>query len=98
VQPIFIRGSYGRQPGGSTLSPLEVSYGPLIRWHGIDALLETLDRKEVSRRIAHLVEAVYWELQARSFARYPQTDFERETGERQLKSFAARHRKVFGSR
>ena len=34
--PIFIRGSYGRQPGGSSLSPLEVSYGPVIRWHALD--------------------------------------------------------------
>lgn len=96
VQPIFIRGSYGRQPGGSHLSPLEVSYGPLLRWHGLDALLEQIDHKEASRRIARLCEAAYWELQARSFARIPQTEFERETGRKQLKSFAERQKRVFG--
>lgn len=96
VQPIFIRGSYGRMPGGSVRSPLEVSYGPLLRWHGLDALLEQIDAKEASRRIASLCEAVYWEMQARSFARIPQTDFERETGQQQLKAFAARQKRVFG--
>jgi cytidylate kinase len=94
--PVFIRGSYGRMPGGSFLSPLEVSYGPIIRWHGLDALLETTDRKEVSRRIAHLCEAAYRELQARSFARTPQTTFEKELGEVQLTRFSRRQREVFG--
>jgi cytidylate kinase len=97
VQPIFIRGSYGRQPLGSTRSPLEVSYGPLLRWHGIDALLERIDRKDVSRRIAQLCEAAFVEMQARSFARLPQTEWERRTGQEQLKKFAARQKRVFGS-
>ena len=76
-----------------------VYVGPelLLRWHALDALLEDVERKEVSRRIARLCEAVYYELQARSFARFPQTDFERETGRRQLKSFAKRHKRVFGA-
>jgi CMP/dCMP kinase len=97
VQPIFIRGSYGRQPGGSLLSPLEVTYGPLMRWHGLDILLAENDKKDVSRRIGRLCDAAFYELQARSFARYPQTDFERETGQKQLKTFAARQKKVFGT-
>ena len=93
--PVFIRGSYGRHPGGSNLSPLEVSYGPAIRWHGLPFLLETLDKKEVSQRIGALCEAAYRELQARSFARIPQTAFERETGQKQLAKFAKRQAKVF---
>lgn len=93
--PVFIRGSYGRQPLGSTLSPLEVSYGPVMRWHGLPALLATLDKKEVSRRIAGLCQGAYEELQARSFERHPQTDFEKELGEVQLKKFAERQKKVF---
>ena len=97
VQPIFIRGSYGRQPGGSILSPLEVSYGPVLRWHGLDALLAEFDKRDISRRIGALCDAAFKELQARSFARHPQTDFERETGQRQLKSFATRQKKVFGA-
>ncbi|MBU8869815.1 MAG: (d)CMP kinase [Gemmatimonadales bacterium] len=96
VQPIFIRGSYGLQPGGSLLSPLEVSYGPVIRWHALETLLAENDPKNVSRRIANLCEAAFYEMQARSFARHPQTPFERETGQRQLKSFAKRQKRVFG--
>lgn len=95
VVPVFIRGTYGRRPGGSTLSPLEVSYGPAIRWHGLDALLAQVEPREVSRIIARLCEDAFRELQARSFARTPQTDFERELGEQQLEKFAVRHHKVF---
>ncbi len=96
--PIFLRGSYGRSPlGGSQLSPLEVSQGPVIRWHGLDTLLETMDPKEVSRRIATLCMTAYEELQARSFERFAQTDFEKKMGRKQLKKFAVRQKKVFGS-
>ncbi len=56
-----------------------------------------MDRKEVSRRIAVLCEAVFREMQARSFARTPQTEFEKSLGEKQLTKFAPRHRKVFGT-
>ncbi len=95
--PIFIRGSYGRCPMGSQLSPLEISHGPVIRWHGLDALLETTDRKEVSRRIARLCQSAFEELQARSFDRISQTDFEKKVGCKQLKKFALRQKKVFGT-
>ena len=94
--PIFIRGSYGRKPGGSNLSPLEVRYGPVIRWHGLPTLLESHDKKEVSRKVGQLCEAVFRELQARSFAEQPQTTFERELGVKQLKKFALRQKQVFG--
>jgi 1-acyl-sn-glycerol-3-phosphate acyltransferase len=95
--PIFIRGSYGRQPGGSLESPLEVHFGPVIRWHGVPALLQDHDKKVVSRRIADLCEAAFRELQARSFAAIPQTEFEKELGAKQLKKFARRQEQVFGS-
>ena len=95
--PLFIRGSYGRKPGGSLKSPLEVHFGPVIRWHGVQALLKEYDKKEVSLRIGNLCEAAFRELQARSFAAYPQTEFERELGARQLKKFARRQEQVFGS-
>lgn len=94
--PVFLRGSYGRKPLGSNLSPLESSYGPVIRWHGLEALLEQFDKKDVSRRIGGLCLAAYEELQARSFERYPQTDFEKELGTKQLIKVAAREKKVFG--
>ncbi len=95
--PIFIRGSYGRHPGGSHLSPLEVRFGPVIRWHALDVLLEDLDPKEASRRIAHLCEAAWRELQARSFADLPQTPFEAALGTEQISRFSARHRQLFGT-
>jgi cytidylate kinase len=94
--PLFIRGSYGRMPGGSTESPLEVHFGPMIRWYGVPALQEDHDKKEVSRRVADLCEAAFRELQARSFADIPQTEFEKELGAKQLKKFARRQAQVFG--
>lgn len=97
VLPVYIRGSYGRRPGGSRLSPLEVRYGPVIRWHGLDVLLDELDPKLVSRRIAHVCEAAWRELQERSYAETPRTAFERELGERQLERFAKRQRLLFGA-
>lgn len=96
MQPIFIRGSYGRQPMGSTLSPLEVSYGPVVWWHGVAELQRRLEPREVSRRIANLCEAVFFELQAQSFARIPQTDFEKELGENQIEHLERRSHEVFG--
>ena len=96
MQPIFIRGSYGRMPLGSFLSPLEVSYGPVIWWHGVAALQKTQDPKQISRSISRLCEAIFRELQARSFDRYPQTRFEKELGDKQLEIFARRQRRVFG--
>ncbi len=95
--PLFIRGSYGREPGGSLKSPLEVHFGPVIRWHGVQSLLKEYDQKEVSLRIGNLCEAAFRELQARSFAAYPETEFEKELGARQLKKFARRQERVFGS-
>ncbi len=96
MQPIFIRGSYGRMPMGSTLSPLEVSYGPVVWWHGLPALREQLDPKQISRRIAQLCEAIFLDLQAASFARHPQTEFEKRLGAGQAARLEARSRKVFG--
>jgi cytidylate kinase len=93
--PVFIRGSYGRMPGGSTRSPLEIRFGPMIRWHGVRTLLQDHDPKELNRRIADLCEAAFRELQARSFADCPQTDFEKELGAKQLKKFARRQAQVF---
>ncbi len=94
--PVFLRGSYGRRPLGSDLSPLEASYGPVIRWHGLEALLARFDKKDVSRRIGALCQAAFEELQARSFARLPQTTFEKELGHKQLQKVEARQKKVFG--
>ena len=94
--PVFLRGTHGLKPMGSDLAPLEANYGPVVRWHGLDALLEEFDKKIVSRKIAALCLAIYQEMQARSFERHPQTVFEKELGVKQQKNVAAREKKVFG--
>jgi cytidylate kinase len=96
VLPMFLRGVYGLRCGGSLDSPLEVWHGPLLRWHAVDDLLSQLDRREVSDRIGQLCRAAWCELQARSFAGHPETPFEKETGQRQLRRFSARQAKLFG--
>jgi len=97
MQPVFIRGNQGRMPGGSTTSPLEVRYGPVVRWHGLKTLRAQNDKKIVSNRIGALCQAIFDELQARSFAENPQTEFERELGEKQLVKYQVRAAKVFRS-
>jgi cytidylate kinase len=94
--PIYLRGSYGRRPGGSALSPMEARFGPVIRWHALEILLAELDPKEVSRRIADLCERAWCELMERSYADTPRTAFEAEQGERQLQVFRRRHERLFG--
>jgi cytidylate kinase len=96
VVPVFLRGGYGRQCGGSLQSPTEVWYGPLMRWHAVDDLLAQMDRRAVSERIGQLCHAAWCELQARSFAAHPETQFEKELGQKQLTKFAARQAKLFG--
>ena len=97
MQPVFIRGNQGRMPGGSTTSPLEVRYGSVVRWHGLETLRTQNDKKIVSNRIGALCQAIFEELQARSFADNPQTEFERELGEKQLVKYEVRAAKVFRS-
>ena len=94
--PIFLRGCYGRRAGGSPDSPLEVWYGPLLRWHAVDDLLARLDRREVTERIGHLCRAAWCELQARSFQAHPRTEFESRLGEKQLRDFGHRQARLFG--
>jgi CMP/dCMP kinase len=96
VVPIFLRGAYGRRAGGSADSPLEVWYGPLLRWHAVDDLLERLDRREVSERIGALCRAAWCELQARSHLANPSTEFEKQLGEKQLRQFSRRQARLFG--
>ena len=94
--PIFIRGSHGRAPGGSARSPLEVHWGPVIRFHALDELLATEDPKELSRRIGDLCEAAWRELQERSYGERPRTEFEEALGRLQVGRYAARHQRLFG--
>ena len=96
IIPVFIRGSHGRSPGGSTRSPLEIRWGPVVRFHALEELLTTLDGKEVNRRIARVCEAAWRELQERSYADHPPTPYEQELGSRQHIRFARRHERLFG--
>jgi 1-acyl-sn-glycerol-3-phosphate acyltransferase len=96
VIPVFIRGSHGRSPGGSARSPLEIRWGPVIRFHALDELLAGFDGKEVNRRIGELCAAAWRELQERSYAERPRTAYEREEGTRQAARFARKHEQLFG--
>lgn len=96
VLPIFLRGAYGKRIGGSVESPMEVWRGPLLRWHGLDDLLKTVDRRVASDRIGLLCRSAWCELQARSFQQHPVTEFEKALGDKQLRQFAARQAKLFG--
>ncbi len=97
IQPMFIRGTCGLQPGGSVDSPLELSYGPLVRLHALGPLLQRLDRREVSRRIAELFQRVFEEMQSRSFANYPETEFEKRMSRFYLKKYARKNARLFGN-
>lgn len=96
VLPIFLRGAYGKRIGGSVDSPMEVHRGPLLRWHGLDDLLRTVDRRVASDRIGQLCQAAWGELQARSLASRPFTEFEIALRDKQLRQFAVRQAKLFG--
>jgi cytidylate kinase len=95
VTPIFLRGGYGRRCGGSLDSPLEIWYGPMLRWHAVDDLLLQMDRRVVSERIGQLCRAAWGELQARSYHQHPVTEFEKTLSAKQLHKFAARQARVF---
>lgn len=94
--PIFIRGSRRLEVGGSSISPLEVHFAPAVKLRALPALRQRYDKRAISKQIGRLFEAVYGELQARSFATRPQTAWEREEGLRQDKAYRNKERLVFG--
>jgi cytidylate kinase len=96
VQPVFVRGTCHLEPGGSDLSPLEVWYGPLVRMHALDHLQQNFDNRTINGMIAGLFEAIYWDLQARSFAENPPTDWELAESERQERKRRAKTERLFG--
>ena len=93
--PIYMRGCSMCRPGGSPEAPLEVWFGPVMRWHAVDDLLADLDRREVSERIGRLCRAAWYELQARSRQRHPASRYEKAMGEKQLRQYAKRQARVF---
>lgn len=96
--PVFLRGTRVLQPGGSALAPLEVRYGPAVRPRALPALRARHDDREITRRIGLQFLAIFEELQARSWAERPLTDWEREDGERMAARVAARDARVFRRR
>jgi cytidylate kinase len=96
IQPVFVRGTCHLEPGGSRVSPLEVWLGPLVRMYALPTLRERLTRKEITARIANLCEAIFWELQSRSFAEIPPTDWELNESERQEKAYQTKFTRLFG--
>ncbi|MFO7652956.1 MAG: (d)CMP kinase [Candidatus Krumholzibacteriia bacterium] len=97
ILPMFIRGTWGLRPGGSTESPLEVRFGPVLRLFALPHLQRHHDRREVSKRIALLCEGAFRELQARSYGERPRTAFETAMEAELARRFAPRIERLFGS-
>ena len=76
--PVWFRGTLEPLPGGNPRAPLEAWFAPPVRLYALPALRERMDERAVNRLVARLFEGIYRELQARSFARVPMTDRERE--------------------
>lgn len=96
--PIFLRGTTSLSPGGSPRAPLEVRFAPAVRLHALPALQARLDERQICARIGELFQAIYEEMQARSWAEHPQTDAERLAGEEAVRRCDAREARVFGRR
>ncbi|HOX26382.1 MAG TPA: (d)CMP kinase [Candidatus Krumholzibacteria bacterium] len=77
ILPIFVRGTRALAFGGNPQSPLEIRYGPLVRLHALDRLLRDHDRREVTERIGALFLGILRELEARSYAATPESEYER---------------------
>lgn len=93
ILPIFVRGTCALAWGGNPESPFEVRYGPLIRLHALPRLNRDLERRAVAVRIAALFQAVFVELQARSYLQTPETLLEQKLRERQERRL--RHKRPF---
>jgi long-chain acyl-CoA synthetase len=98
VQPVFVRGTCHLEPGGSDLSPLEVRFGPVVTMHALPVLMQRHDARTVNQLISRLFEGIYWELQTRSCAQKPLTEWEQTTGARQERAYRAKTHRLFGNR
>jgi len=96
--PVFLRGTTRLSPGGSPAAPLEVRYAPAVRLHALPALRARCDERQICGRIATLFQAIYAEMQARSWAERPQTDEERIAGEEAVRRCDEREARIFGRR
>jgi len=94
--PAFMRGSRLLRPGSSSLSPLELRFAPAVRLRALPALRARLDSRTISARVGSLFEAIYVELQARSWLETPPSAWERDEGARQQKAYRDKERRIFG--
>jgi cytidylate kinase len=94
--PAFMRGTRLLQPGSSPLSPLEVRFAPAVRLRALPTLLARHNSRTVSGLVASLFEAIYVELQARSWLETPPSAWEREEGARQRRAYRDKEHRVFG--
>ncbi len=83
VLPIYVRGTGAARFGGNPQSPLEVRYGPLVRLHALDRLLQDLDPRDVTVRVGAMFLSMIEELQARSHDEHAETDQERDLASHQ---------------
>lgn len=93
--PVFFRGTVAPVPGGDPQLPLEAEFAPPVRLRALPVLRQRMDEKAVNRLIGRLFEAIYRELQERSYARAPLTEREREQARRSAAKVRAKERKTF---
>lgn len=96
--PAFFRGTVAPVPGGDPALPLEVEFAPPVRLRALPVLRERMDEKAVNRLIARLFEAIYLELQERSYARSPRTEREEEQARRNAAKVRRKELKTFRRR
>lgn len=82
--PLFFRGTATMQPGDTTNPPLEARFAPPVRLHALPTLLTRMTEREINKSISNLFRAIYIELQDRSFAEHPMTEWEREVAAKQV--------------
>ena len=66
--------------------------------HALPVMPERDDARTVSQQIARLCEAIFRELQARSFAARPPTEWELEESARQARKYRIKEERIFGER
>jgi CMP/dCMP kinase len=96
--PIFFRGTTAPEPGGSSRSPLEARFAPPVRLHALPSLRERMSEREINQSVSNLFRAIYIELQDRSFAAIPMTEWEMEIAAKQESKVRRKEAKTFKRR
>ena len=96
--PLYFRGTLSPQPGGSQRAPLEARFAPPVRLHALPTLRERMDERQINASVARLFESIYRELQDRSLAQTPFSDWELEQAAASVETVTLREARTFKRR